>query len=568
MRIALAVQQLLPLAHHAHPLVVQDEDLDRQAVLNGRRHLLHGHLHAGVAADVDDQALRVGQLDAHGGGQAVAHGAEPPGGHPAVRLVEVEELGRPHLVLAHFGGDVDILVPGQGVEPLDGVLRLDAVGRGRVAEGLPRPPGLDLPPPLGKGAGVAGQVAGLPDSDQVLQHAAGVADDADVRPDVLGDRGRVDIDMDLARAWREGVELAGDPVVEARADGHHDVAVMHGVVGLEAAVHAQHAQPLVVRGREGAQAHQGRGHRRAGQGGEFPQQGGSPGAGIDHAPAGVEDGPAGTGDHLRRLGDPGRVALGARAVVVGMHHLARPLVGGLAELDVLGDVDDHRSRPPGGGDVEGLVQHPGQVCRVLDQVVVLGDGPGDADGVALLEGVGADQVGGNLAGDDHQGNGIHQGVDDAGDRIGGTRTRRHQDHAGLAGRARIALCGMGRPLFVPDQDVLQARLVEEGIVDGQDRPARIAEQDLNTLVHKGAHDDLSPCQDLCGGVGRGQGLGGHGSRGPKGGGRKRGAWATKRALKGPGNKRPVAADGVSPRQVAWQVRGRDACVVSKNSRNG
>ena len=30
MRIAAAVQQLLPLAHHAHILVVQDEDLDRQ----------------------------------------------------------------------------------------------------------------------------------------------------------------------------------------------------------------------------------------------------------------------------------------------------------------------------------------------------------------------------------------------------------------------------------------------------------------------------------------------------------------------------------------------------------
>ena len=45
----------------------------------------------------------------------------------------------------------------------------------------------------------------------------------------------------------------------------HHVAVVHGVVGLEGAVHADHAQPGRIVGRKGAQAHQGRGHRRAGQ---------------------------------------------------------------------------------------------------------------------------------------------------------------------------------------------------------------------------------------------------------------------------------------------------------------
>jgi hypothetical protein len=38
--IAVAVQQLLPLPHHAHVLVVEDERLDRQPVLHGRAHLL------------------------------------------------------------------------------------------------------------------------------------------------------------------------------------------------------------------------------------------------------------------------------------------------------------------------------------------------------------------------------------------------------------------------------------------------------------------------------------------------------------------------------------------------
>src|ERR1700692_3905363 len=34
--------------------------------------------------------------------QAIAHGAQPPAGHPAIGLLELEALRRPHLVLADF----------------------------------------------------------------------------------------------------------------------------------------------------------------------------------------------------------------------------------------------------------------------------------------------------------------------------------------------------------------------------------------------------------------------------------------------------------------------------------
>ena len=73
----------------------------------------------------------------------------------------------------------------------------------------------------------------------------------------LVDRRGVDIDMDFLRMRREGVEAAGDAVVETRADVHHDVAVMHDHVGLIGAVHAEHAEPVVAGGRIGAEAHQG-----------------------------------------------------------------------------------------------------------------------------------------------------------------------------------------------------------------------------------------------------------------------------------------------------------------------
>ena len=132
-RVAPTMQQFLPLAHHAHILVVENENLDRQAVLHRRRDFLHGHQHRGLARDVDHERIRMRHLHADRRRQAVAHGAEPARGHPAVRLLEMEMLRRPHLVLADLGGDVDVLVLGQLVEPLDRVLRLDHFVR--IAEG-------------------------------------------------------------------------------------------------------------------------------------------------------------------------------------------------------------------------------------------------------------------------------------------------------------------------------------------------------------------------------------------------------------------------------------------------
>ena len=105
------------------------------------------------------------------------------------------------------------------------------------------------------------------------------------------------------------------------------------------------------------------------------------------------------------------------------------------------------------GDVEGLVQHAREIVDVLHQPVVLGAGPRDADGVALLEGVVADQMRRHLAGDADDGDGIHQRVGEARDGVGGTRTRRDEHDADLAGGARIAFGGMHRAAFLADEDV-------------------------------------------------------------------------------------------------------------------
>src|SRR3979409_2626931 len=54
----------VPRAHHPHIRVVEDEDFDRQPMLHGGRHLLHGHQHRGLARDIDDERFRLGHLAA------------------------------------------------------------------------------------------------------------------------------------------------------------------------------------------------------------------------------------------------------------------------------------------------------------------------------------------------------------------------------------------------------------------------------------------------------------------------------------------------------------------------
>ncbi len=138
-----------------------------------------------------------------------------------------------------------------------------------------------------------------------------------------------------------------------------------------------------------------------------------------------------------------------------------------------------------GGDVEGLVDHLGQLVGLAHQPVMLGAGPGDAHRVGLLEAIGADHEGGHLASEDHQRDGIEERVGQAGNRIGRRRARGHQRHARLAGRAGIALGGMDRALFVAHQDVADIVLLEDLVIDRKHGAAGISEYRVHTLILQG-----------------------------------------------------------------------------------
>ena len=192
-----------------------------------------------------------------------------------------------------------------------------------------------------------------------------------------------------------------------------------------------------------------------------------------------------------RFLDARRIRLGRRPIRA-MHPGIGAGIGRLADQDVLRQIDNHRARPPAARDVERLVHHPRQVFRPLDQVVVLGRRPGDPGRVRLLEGVVADQMRRHLPGQAHDRHAVHQRIDQPGDRIGRPRPARHQHHANPAGAPRIAFRRMHRRLLVPDQDVTDAVLLEQRVIDRQDCTARIAENNLDILLAQRAQQDFGP----------------------------------------------------------------------------
>ena len=131
--------------------------------------------------------------------------------------------------------------------------------------------------------------------------------------------------------------------------------------------------------------------------------------------------------------------------------------------------------------MEGLVDGGGQMLDILDQVVVLGAGPGDAHDVHFLKGVVADQAGGHLAGEHHDGDGVQVGRGNARHRVGGAGARGHQGHPHLGRGPGIAVGGVDRSLFVAYQDMPDVGGPGQFVIDIEDHPAGVTEDVFDSL---------------------------------------------------------------------------------------
>ena len=190
--------------------------------------------------------------------------------------------------------------------------------------------------------------------------------------------------MDFLCLRREGIQTARDAVIKACTEAHDEVGLVHRPIGLIGAVHAQHAEPSLTRGRIGAKAHQCGGNRRAGDAGELPQDLACGRTRIDDATARVKDRAFGSGKHLDCRFDQLDVALYLGAIA-RMVDGAGLFVRRGGDLHVLWNVDDNRAGTPRRRDVERFVDHVTQRLRRLHQIVMLGAVARDANGIGFLK---------------------------------------------------------------------------------------------------------------------------------------------------------------------------------------
>ena len=405
-----------------------------------------------------------------------------------MRLVEDEVLGCPHLMLAHIGRHDRVLVLRELVDPVDDVLRLDhRVRRLHVGQRVLGLPVVDLVPPgLALLDGMAVRCR-LEHGIQFLEHGLDVSHDRDVHLDVLADGRRVDVDVDDLGLRTELRDLSGDPVVEPGPDGDDEVREVDRHVGGVRAVHPHHAERQCMRAGEGAQGHERHVHGDLRQLGKLQQL--RLRVGEDRAAAHVDDRLPGLVDGLHGLLDLPLVPFVGR-VIAADGHAVRVAELALVHRDVLRDVHQHGARPAGRGDVEGLLDDLPQVVHVLDQEVVLGAWPADADVVRLLEGVVADEMGGDLAGEDDDRDRVHVGVHQRSDHVGHARPGGDQRDARLARGLRIALRHVAGTSFVPGQNDLDILLLVQDIEDLQHHAAREAEDGLDPFALEALHKDF------------------------------------------------------------------------------
>lgn len=129
-----------------------------------------------------------------------------------------------------------------------------------------------------------------------------------------------------------------------------------------------------------------------------------------------------------------------------------------------------------------LSEIPAVLRRFKKKKIMLDHRIGGADDIGFLESVRADGVHADLAGDDDHRNGIHVRVGDRGDHVRRARTGSDDAHAHLSGGQRVAFCRMSGGLLVTHQHEAELRIVLDGIVDGQNRTARNAEDVLDAQI--------------------------------------------------------------------------------------
>ena len=315
--------------------------------------------------------------------------------------------------------------------------------------------------------------------NEILQHGCHIANDRHIRLTVLADFRRIDINVNHTCTRSESVKLAGYTIVETSADRNKQIATLHGTGSGNRAMHAKHAKHLRIGIRHNTACGQ-RGDDRSVR--DFRQLLHElAGIGTCRAAAHIQHRTVRLLEQLRSVGKHTAVRLRG-GVVAGQNHALRPRIVHIAGLCGFGDVDHHRTRAAGTCHIVRFSQHTRNVLRTRDQIGVLDHRVGCADDIGFLEGVGANGVHADLAGDDHHRHGIHVRVGDRGDHVRGARAGRDDAHADLTSRYGIAFSRMTCGLFVAHQHKTEAGFIIDCIVYRQNRAAWNAENILDAQI--------------------------------------------------------------------------------------
>ena len=103
----------------------------------------------------------------------------------------------------------------------------------------------------------------------------------------------------------------------------------------------------------------------------------------------------------------------------------------------------------------------------------------------------------NLAGDGDDRDGIHHGVDQAGDEVGGAGAGGGAADADLAGGARVAFGGEAGVLFVAHEDVADV-VVVEGVVEREGDAAGIAEEAIDAFAGEAFEQHFGAAHEFAG----------------------------------------------------------------------
>jgi hypothetical protein len=160
----------------------------------------------------------------------------------------------------------------------------------------------------------------------------------------------------------------------------------------------------------------------------------------------------------------------------------------LGQLHVDRQVDQHRSRPAGTHQVEGLLEGAGQLARLAHGVRPLGDGPGQRLDVHCLEIFLVQPRPRGLARDAQDRDAVGAGRVQPGDHVGAAGPGGADAHADVAGPGpRVALGHVRRTLDVAGQHVRDRLALAQGRVQRVDRGARDAERVRDAFLFHDQH---------------------------------------------------------------------------------